>query len=196
MEALRRFFRMFDEGSVFKWIVVCLFVLQGLALLVTNLRTCYYLVRQLGDVTFLVGLAAVILVLALLLSTLLVLAILGFRGVYDVATRQAESYSPLSLWAKVLRVDGEAALFYLLVLAPAGCLATWFSSAGMMRYLPFPPAYAASSTFGLGLAVLLGGILWGFVLVFAAYVVAEILDLLPAIAGDVAVIRASKASHR
>ncbi len=119
MDAVRRFFRVFDEGAIFKWIVVCLFVLQGLLLLSVNLRTSYLLVRRLGDVTVLFGLAIVVLVLALLLATLLALVVLGLRGVVEVIALKPERYSPLRLCAKLLRVDGEAALFFLLVLAPA-----------------------------------------------------------------------------
>lgn len=192
MDAVRRLFRVFDDGRIFKWIVVCLLALQGLVLATVNVHTSYLLVRRLGDVTFLVGLAAVILVLALLLATLLALVVLGLRGIAEVVAHKAERYSPLALCARVLRVDGEAALFYLLVLAPAGCLVTWLSGAALAVYLPFPPAYAASGTFFFGLAVLLGGALWAVVLVFAAYLLAELLELLPAVAGDVAAIRASK----
>jgi len=196
MKALRRFFGVFDEGIVFKWIVVGLFVLEALLLLIFGVRSAYGLLRMLGDVKFLAGLGAVILVLGLLLATLLALAIVGYRGVYEVAKKKAERYSPLALWAKVLRVNGEATLFYLLVLGPAGCLATWLSSGRLARFLPFPPAFMATGTFSLGLAVLLGGILYAALIVFVAYLVAEVFELLPAVAADVTAIRAAKGSKK
>jgi hypothetical protein len=196
MEAVRRFFRVFDEGSIFKWIAVCLLVLQGLVLLVVTLRTSYYLVRTLGDVTFLLGAATVVLVLAMLLAMVLALVVIGLRGVYEVATQQAEQYSTLALCAKLLRVDGEAALFYLLPLAPAGCIVTWLSSADLIRALPFSTIYSASGTFLLGVAVLVSGVFWALVLVFLAYLLAEILGLIPTIAADVAAIRAAKAAKK
>lgn len=192
MDALRRFFGMFDQGVIFKWIVVVLFVIQALVMIVFGLHSVYRLLRLLGDVKFLAGVAVLVLVAALLLATLVAVVILGYRGVYEIAARKDARYSVLALGAKVLRVDGEAAFFYLVILAPFGCLATWLSSAGLTHYLPFPPAYVASSTFWIGLSVLLGGILYGVVLVFLAYLVAELLDLLPAIGANVAAIRASK----
>jgi len=147
MDAVRRFFRVFDEGAIFKWIVVCLFVLQGLLLLSVNLRTSYLLVRRLGDVTVLFGLAIVVPGAGPPAGDAL-----GARHPRPAWRRRghrqkSERYSPLRLCAKLLRVDGEAALFFLLVLAPAGCLVTWLSSAELTSYLPFSPAYVAAGTF-------------------------------------------------
>ncbi len=196
MEAVRRFFRAFDQGHIFKWIVVCLLILQGLVLLAVTVRALYYLLRGLTDVTFLYGAATVVLVLATLLAMLLALAVIVLRGVIEVARLQAERYSTLSLWAKLLRVDGEAALFYLLPLAPAGCVVTWLSSAGLTHALPFSPAWSPSGTFFLGVAVLVGGILWALVSVFLAYVLAEILEFIPTITADLAALRAAKTSKK
>jgi hypothetical protein len=196
MDALRRFFRVFDQGVVFKWIVVCFFVLEGVLLLLVNVLWAYRLVRLLGDARFLEGVGAVVLALALLLAAFLAIVILAYRGAYATATVRAEKYSLLSLVARALRANGEAALFYLLVLAPAGCLATWLSEARLTGRLPFPPAYEAAGTFLLGVGVLLGGILYALVLAFLGYLVAEVCDILHGLAGDVAAIRASKAGVR
>jgi hypothetical protein len=183
---------MFDDGVIFKWIVVALFAIEALVVVVYGLHSTWQLLRLLGDVKFLVGLAILVYVIALLVATLLAVIILGYRGVYEAANRQAAKFSVLSLWAKVLRVNGEAALFYLIFLAPAGCLAIWLSGATLTDFLPFPPAFMATGTFSLGVAVLLGGLLHALVIVFLAYLVAEICELLPAIGADVAAIRAAK----
>jgi hypothetical protein len=192
MDALRRFFRLFDEGAVFKWILVSLFVLEALLLLIHSLRRAYGLLRTLGEARFLDGLAAVILALAVLLGLLLALLVLLYRGAFEVASLRSQNYSVLSLFAKSLRVNGEAALFFLVVLAPAGCLAIWLSSGALSGFLPFAPILFSSSTFLAGLVALVGGILHALLFVFVAYLAAEICDWLPAVAADIATIRASK----
>jgi hypothetical protein len=193
MDPLRRFFRLFDDGVIFKWLVVCLFALAAILGVVLNATKAYQLARLLGDLQFLPGLGALVLAAALLLGTFLAVLVLGYRGAYAVATRQAAKHSLLSLWAAVLRVVGEAALFYLIVVAPAGCVAIWLSSAELLSYVPFPPAYVAEGAFLIGVFVLLGGIIYGLLIAFVAYILAEICELLPALGADVAAIRAAKA---
>ncbi len=196
MDALRRFFRVFDLGIVFKWIVVCFLALEALVLLIVDLRTVYRLVRELGEARFLDGVAAVILALALLLGALLAIVILAYRGVYAVATSQGEKYSLLPLLARALRANAEAALFYLIVLAPAGCLATWLSDVFPFGgVLPFGSAFSTSSRFLLGVGILLGGILYALLVAFLGYLAAEVCDLVHDLAADVAAIRASKTAR-
>jgi len=192
MDAVRRFFRVFDDGIVFKWLVVCLFVIEALIVVVASLTSSYRLLRLLRDLRFLEGLADVILVGAFLLGALLMVVILALRGVFEVVGWQASTYSPLSLCAKVLRVNGEASLFCLLVLAPAGCLAAWLSGPDLIGALPFSLAYSTTGTFLLGVAVLLSGWLYALLTFFVAYLLAEMLDWLPAVAANVAAILNAK----
>jgi hypothetical protein len=195
MDAVRRIFRVFDDGVVFKWLVVCLFALEALIVIVSSLGSSYRLLRLLRDVRFLEGLADVILVGAFLLAALLVVVILSLRGVAEVITWQGPKYSPLSLCAKVLRVNGEASLLWLLVLAPAGCLAAWLSGGQLIGVLPFSLAYSTSGTFLVGVAVLLSGLLYALLTCFLAYLLAEILDWIPAVAANVAAIRNAKSGR-
>ena len=192
MDAVRRLFRVFEDGIVLKWLVVCLFALEALMVIVSSLSSSYRLLRLLRDLRFLEGLADLILVGAFLLAALLVVATLALRGIAEVIGWRRPRYSPLSLCAKVLRVNGEASLFCLVVLAPAGCLATWLSSGEFLGSLPFSLTYSPSGTFLIGVAVLLSGLLYALLTFFGAYLLAEVFDWLPAVAADLAAIRSAK----
>jgi hypothetical protein len=191
MEAVRRAFRVFDDGIIFRWVVVCLFVVTALAALVGAVATDFGLLSLLRDATFLHGVALLVLAATLLMGGVAMAAVILFRGAYEVVSRKAEKYALVPLITRMLRVGSEAGFFYFILISPGTCLAVWLGGMGMTAYTAIPALPAGSTFFG-GILALLAGVATAFVLLCAGYLVAELLELLVSVANDVSAIRAGK----
>jgi hypothetical protein len=196
MNSIKRLFRIFDNGVIFKWIVVALFVLSALLCLIYTVLLDYSFLKQLKDASFFLGTGLVILALGTLLACLIQVAILLYRGAYEVSRIRESHYSIMSLFAKALRATSESVMFYFVILAPIACLATWLGGTYIVALLPFPGMQSAGGAFLAGLLVLLTLIALALGQLFMSYFVAEMVEMIPAIAGDVAAIRSAKEGRK
>jgi hypothetical protein len=192
MDVLKKAFQPFDDGFIFKWIVVALFVLSAVAAILNALALDYGLLRFLGEAKFLAGVAMLVLAGAMLLASLAQAAILLYRGAWEVLCLKAEKYSLVRLFSKVLRVAGEAYFLFFIVLAPGGCLAVWLGGTDLVGQVPMPGLREASGAFMGGLLVLVLGILLAAAQLFVAYFLAEVVELIASIANDVAALRKAR----
>jgi hypothetical protein len=192
MDVLRKVFQPFDDGFIFKWIVVVLFVLSALAAILNALALDYGLLRNLAEAKFLTGVAMLVLAGAMLLASLAQALILLYRGAWEVLCLKAERYSLVRLFSKALRVIGEAYFLFFVVIAPGGCLAVWLGGTELLGQVPIPGLREASGAFMGGLLVLVLGILLAAAQLFVAYFLAEVVELLASIAGDVAALRKAR----
>jgi hypothetical protein len=192
MELFKKLFRPFDDGSIFKFIVVLLFVLGALAALLNAAVMDFNLLRMLKEARFLMGMAVIVLAAAIALASLGQALVLAFRGAAEVLLQRDEKYSLVRLFAKVLRTAGESYFLFLLLLSPGGCLAIWLGGADIASLIPVPGAEAAGGTFLAGLFLLVAGVLVGPAQLFVTYLVAELVELLASIANDVSAMRAAK----
>ncbi|MBN2371559.1 MAG: hypothetical protein JXO72_13845 [Vicinamibacteria bacterium] len=199
MESIKRLFRVFDEGAFFKWIIVVLFALGALLTLLNAAALDFRLLKLLKHSSFFNGVGWIVLSGGVLLACLAQIAILLFRGSYEISRVRQPRYSILALIAKSIRAVSESYLLLFGILAPFACLATWFGGLEVLPKVPYPIFSAAiffitENVFLSGLLVFVYGIVLALAQLVAAYCVAELIDLMPAIAGDVAAIRQSKNS--
>jgi hypothetical protein len=192
MDLLKKVFQPFDDGFIFKWIVVALFVLSAVAATLNALALDYGLLRFLGEAKFLAGVALLVLAGAILLASLAQASIVLYRGAWEVICLKAEKHSLVRLFARVLRVAGEAYFLFFIVLAPGGCLAVWLGGTDILGQVPMPGLRETSGAFMGGLLVLVLGILLAAAQLFVAYFLAEVVELLASIANDVAALRKAR----
>jgi hypothetical protein len=201
MESIKRLFRVFDEGAFFKWIVVVLFALGALLTLLSAIALDIRLLKLLKRASFFDGVGWIVLAGGVLLACLAQIAILLFRGSYEISKIRQPRYSLLSLFSKSIRAVSESYLLLYIIIAPFACLATWLGGLDVLPRVPYPVFSAAiffltESTFLSGLIVFVYGVALALAQLFIAYLVAELIELLPAIAADVASIRQSKNSGK
>jgi hypothetical protein len=201
MESIKRLFRVFDEGAFFKWIIVVLFALGALLTLIIAVKLDFRLLKLLKSSSFFDGVGWIVLAGGVLLACLVQIAILLFRGSYEISRIRQPRYSIIALFAKSIRAISESYLLRYIILAPFACLATWLGGLDVRSRAPFPFLSDSSylltySTFLSGLVVLVFGVVLALAQLIVAYFVAELIELLPAIASDVAAIRQSKNSPK
>jgi hypothetical protein len=201
MNSIKRLFRVFDDGAVFKWIVVVLFALCALATLFKAVKQDYAVLKLLKHASFFDGVGWIVLAGGFLLASLFQVAILLYRGTYEVSQIKLPRYSLLALVAKAIRALSESYLLLYLVLAPFGCLATWLGGLDVIANIPFPnftpwAVLIARNAFFTGLYVLVFGIALALGQLVVSYFVAEFIEAFSAIATDVAAIRQGKEGKR
>ena len=174
MSPIDRFFRVLDDGSVFKWLAIALLALVACFV---GLSAVVGVVGFLGLLRF-TPTAGVLGLLALsggyLLATLVQLFILVYRGMLALARSAERSYSVIALVAKVVRVSAESSCAALLILSPAVFLGLWLT--GESLPVPMAPVFGGRAGFLGGLLAWILGTAFAFAALFVGYLFAEMAD--------------------